>query len=359
MKVIAFEEHYKTPAIAQANSAHPIEQVYHTWQKLGRFPGDPSQGVPPGIYDLDDKRIAAMDAAGIDVQILSHTAPGPEELEPPLAQKLARQANDAAHATVTRYPNRFRAFATLPMRDPKAATEELERTVRKLGFVGALINGHVNGRYLDDKFFWPVFECAEHLNVPIYLHPNRPPQPVVSTYYDGFNPIVSGFLALAGVGWHVETGLHALRLILGGLFDAFPRLQIIVGHNFEILSWTSWRATYAFPPKDTGLKGHIIDYLRENFYGGILAGEFADQVPGAIDKSWSSSYQAYLGMANTIGIDRVLFTTDTPYGSMKAARQCFDQMPIDSNDKKKIAYLNAERLLGLSFEADRILARKA
>jgi predicted TIM-barrel fold metal-dependent hydrolase len=90
MKVIAFEEHYKTRAIAQANSAHPIEQVYNTWQKLGRFPGDPSQGVPPGIYDLDDKRIAAMDAAGIDVQILSHTAPGPEELEPPLAQELAR-----------------------------------------------------------------------------------------------------------------------------------------------------------------------------------------------------------------------------------------------------------------------------
>ncbi len=359
MKVIAFEEHYKTPAIAQANKANPIEQIYDRWNKLGRFPGDPSQGIPHGIYDLDEKRIAAMDSAGIDVQILSHTCPGPEELEPRLALELARQANDAAHATVTRYPDRFRAFATLPMRDPKAATEELERTVRKLGFVGALINGHVNGRYLDDKFFWPVFECAEHLNVPIYLHPNRPPQPVVSVYYDGFNPIVSGFLALAGVGWHVDTGLHALRLILGGVFDAFPRLQIIVGHNFEILSWTGWRATYAFPPKDTGLKRHVIDYLRENFYGGILAGEFSDQVPGAIDKSWSASYQAYLGMANTIGSDRVLFTTDTPYGSMKAARQCFDQMPIDENDKKKIAYLNAERLLGLSFEAERVLSRTA
>jgi uncharacterized protein len=359
MKVIAFEEHYKTHAIAQANKANPIEQTYDTWKQLGRFPGDPALGVPPGIYALDDKRIAAMDAAGIDVQILSHTAPGPEELEPSLGIELARQSNDAAHAAVTRYPGRFRGFATLPMRDPKAAVEELERTIHKLGFVGALINGHVNGRYLDDKFFWPIFECAENLNVPIYLHPNRPPQPVVSACYEGFNPIVSGFLALAGLGWHIDTGIHAMRLILGGVFDAFPRLQMIVGHNFEILSWAGWRSTYAFPPKDTGLKRHIIDYLRENFYGGILAGEFSDQVPGAIDKSWSASYQAYLGMANTIGSDRVLFTTDTPYGSMKAARQCFDQMPIDENDKKKIGYLNAERLLGLSFEADKILARTA
>jgi predicted TIM-barrel fold metal-dependent hydrolase len=154
-------------------------------------------------------------------------------------------------------------------------------------------------------------------------------------------------LALAGVGWHVDTGIHALRLILGGVFDAFPRLQIIVGHNFEILSWTAWRATYSFPPKDAGLKHNIIDYLRENFYGGMLAGEYADQVPGAIEKSWNSSYQVYLGMVNTVGIDRVLFTTDYPYGSMKAARQFFDQMPINANDKEKIARLNAERLLRL------------
>lgn len=215
MKVIAFEEHYKTPAIAQANKAHSIEQSYDTWKHLGLFPGDPSLGVPPGIYALDDTRIAAMDASGIDVQILSHTVPGPEELEPSLGLELARQSNDAAHGTVIRYPDRFRGFATLPMRDPKAAVDELERTVRKLGFVGALINGHVNGRYLDDKCFWPVFECAESLNVPIYLHPNRPPQQVINACYDGFNPIVSGFLALAGLGWHIDTGLHAMRLILG------------------------------------------------------------------------------------------------------------------------------------------------
>jgi uncharacterized protein len=261
--------------------------------------------------------------------------------------ELARQANDTVNAAATLFPDRFRAFATLPMRDPKAAAGELERTVRKLGFVGALINGHISGRYLDDKFFWPVFECAEALNVPIYLHPNRPPQPVVSAYYEGFSPVVSGFFSLAGVGWHVDTGIHCLRLILGGVFDTFPRLQMIVGHNFEILSWTAWRATHSLPRKDTGLKHTIVEYLRNNFYGGILAGEYADQEPGQVDPGYSLAFNAYSAMVNVIGIDRVLFTTDWPYGSMVAAKRFLDLMPISPGDREKIGHLNAERLLGL------------
>lgn len=143
------------------------------------------------------------------------------------------------------------------------------------------------------------------------------------------------------------------------MFDAFPRLQVIVGHNFEILSWAAWRSNYSFPTKESGLKRTIIEYLREHLYGGILAGEYQDQVPGAMDKSWNAAYQAYLGLANTVGIDRVLFTADAPYGNMRAARQCFDQMPINVHDKEKIAHLNAERLLGISFEAERPLVRTA
>jgi uncharacterized protein len=139
-----------------------------------------------------------------------------------------------------------------------------------------------------------------------------------------------------------------IRLILGGVSDRFPALQIIVGHNFEILSWLAWRADYSFPlNKHGGLKRTIKECFRDNFYGGIVAGEYVDREPGAVDTSWSLSYQAYLGMANTIGIDRVLFTTDYPYGSMKAARQFVDQMPVKASDKKRIARLNAERLLGL------------
>jgi predicted TIM-barrel fold metal-dependent hydrolase len=350
MKIIAFEEHYKLLSIHEANKKinDPVLLAYDAMKKGGRLSEDPKTGFPAGIYDLGEGRIALMDEAGIDVQILSHTCPGPENLEPAIAKELSKQSNEAIAAAIAKYPDRFLGFAALPMRDPAAAARELERTVRDLGFVGALINGHVNGRYLDDKFFWPVFECAEALGVPIYLHPQMPPKPVVDAYYSGFAPPVSALLSIAGLGWHIDTGIHSIRLILGGVFDKFPALQIIVGHHFEALSWMAWRTDYGFPPgKNGGLKRTVKEYLRENFYGGILCGEFADQEPGGLDKSWNLSNEAYQGMANTVGIDRVLFTTDHPYGNIKAARPMFERMPINANDKEKIAHLNAERLLGL------------
>jgi len=284
---------------------------------------------------------------------VSYATPSAERLEPSLARGLTKEANNTLAAAISKYPDRLLGFATLPMLDPAAAAFELQRTVHDLGFVGAMINGHVNGRYLDDKFFWPVFECAESLGMPIFLHIQVPPKPVIDAYYGGFAPEVSAFLSIAGTGWHIDNGVHCLRLILGGVFDRFPKLQIIVGHNLEILSWTAWRADYSFPLKrNGGLKRTIKEYLRENFYGGILAGEYVNQEPGAVDKSWSLAYQAYLSMANTVGIDRVVFTTDYPYGNMKAARKFFDQMPVNPNDKEKIAHLNAERLLGLGHGAN-------
>jgi uncharacterized protein len=334
MKIIGFEEHYMLPAIAEANSISSRELF------------DPWRGLITEAADLGEGRIAAMDAAGIDVQILSNQ-PGAETVEPSLAVELTRQANDAVAAAVAHHPDRFLGFATLPMRDPAAAARELERAVRDLGFVGALINGHINGRYLDDKFFWPVFECAETLGVPIYLHPTVPPQPVIDACYSGFDPAVSGMLSASGLGWHIDTGIHCIRLILGGVFDQFPRLQVIVGHHFEALSWMAWRTDYAFPVHESGLKRTIKEYLRENFYGGILAGEYAHQPPGAMDSGWSLSFNAFQAMVNVIGIDRIVFTTDHPFGNIKAARPFFDQMPINAADKEKIAHLNAERLLGL------------
>jgi uncharacterized protein len=352
MKIIGFEEHYGLPAIYDAaiKANDPYGLVLEALKRAGHFPvpADTKIGFPAGIYDLGDGRIAAMDDAGIDVQILSYATPSAERLDPSQSRGLTRDANDTLAAAVAKHPDRFLGFATLPMLDPAAAARELERAVRDLGFVGAMINGNINGRFLDDKFFWPVFESAEALDVPIYLHVNIPPKPVVDAYYGGFAPEVSAFLSIAGAGWHIENGIHCLRLILGGVFDRFPALQIIVGHNLEILCWMAWRADYCFPlGKNGGLKRTIKEYVRNNFYGGLLAGEFVGQEPGAMDKSWSLSFQAYLSMANTIGIDRVLFTTDYPYGTLKAARQYFDQMPINVNDKEKIAHLNAERLLGL------------
>ncbi len=336
MKIIAFEEHYTLAAIVDANPNSPR-----------KLPDQTKGWPPPGIEDLGEGRIAAMDAAGIDVQILSNV-PGVEAVALPQAVDLARQANDAAAAAAARYPGRFLGFATLPMRDPTASVAELERTVGEHGFVGALINGHVDGRYLDDEFFWPVFEAAEALGVPIYLHPTLPPQPVIDAYYQGFAPAVSSRLAVAGLGWHIDTGIHCIRLILGGVFDRFPTLQVIVGHHFEALSWMAWRTDYAFPTAETGLQRTVKEYLRENFYGGILAGEFAGQEPGANDASWSLSFNAYQAMVNVVGIDRIVFTADYPFANMEAGRKFLVQMPIPPVDKEKIAHGNAERLLKLS-----------
>jgi len=344
MKIIAFEEHYTLPAIADAHPNSP--------RKLFDVSRGGRGWPPPGIEDLGEGRIAAMDAAGIDVQILSNV-PGVEAVEIPQAVELARQANDAVVAAAAQYPDRFLGFATLPMRDPDAAVAELERTVRDHGFVGALINGHVDGRYLDDTFFWPVFESAEALDVPIYLHPTVPPRPVIDAYYQGLAPAVSAKLAVAGLGWHIDTGIHCVRLILGGVFDRFPKLQVIVGHHFEALSWMAWRTDYSFPPEESGLKRTIKEYLRENFYGGILAGEFAGMQPGATDPSWSLSFNAFQAMANVIGIDRIVFTADYPFANMEAGRKFLEQMPIPPADKEKIAHSNAECLLRLPNEVSR------
>jgi predicted TIM-barrel fold metal-dependent hydrolase len=347
VRVIGFEEHYKLPAISEEHRNQGSTSATDLLRAAGYGGAGPQGEWPPGIYDLGAGRIAAMDAAGIDVQILSHSVPGPETLKPSAAAELARQANDAVAAAVGEHPDRFRGFATLPMRAPEAAAAELDRTVRERGFVGALINGHVDGRYLDDPFFWPVFECAENLGVPIYLHPTLPPQPMIDACYGGFDPKISARLSTAGVGWHIDTGIHCLRLILGGVFDRFPTLQVIVGHHFEALSWMGWRADYSFPVEATGLERTVKEYLRENFYGGILAGDFYSQDPGATDPTWSLSFNAYQAMVNAIGIDRIVFTADYPYGNMKACRRFLDQMPISPADKEKIAHRNAERLLGL------------
>ncbi|HTX97376.1 MAG TPA: amidohydrolase family protein [Mycobacterium sp.] len=198
MKVIGFEEHYKLPAISARHDTERSDSAKELFARAS-YGAPGAQGEwPPGVTDLGGGRIAAMDAAGIDMQILSHSVPGPETLEPSAAVELARAANDAVTAAAAKHPDRFRGFATLPMRDPTAAAVELERLVREHSFVGALINGHGNGRYLDDTFFWPVFEAAETLDVAIYLHPTVPPQPVIDTYYSGFDPKTSARLAAAG-----------------------------------------------------------------------------------------------------------------------------------------------------------------
>jgi uncharacterized protein len=284
------------------------------------------------LCDIGDRRLAEMDAAGIDMQVLSLTSPGTEQLEAIDAIALARDANDYLAETVKRHPARFGGFASLPTGAPDKAAEELERRVRGQKFAGAMINGHHRGRYLDDKFFWPILECAEKLGVPICLHPTRPPKPVIEASYSGFSPIVTHMLAGAGWGWHIETAVHVIRLILGGVFDRYPNLQIVIGHMGEGLPFMFQRLD-VMPMAMTKLRRPVSAYLRDNvhytFSGFNFPATFLDLL-------------LELG-----GVDRIMFSADHPYQSMAQARAFLGQLPVSASDKERIAHGNAERLLRL------------
>jgi predicted TIM-barrel fold metal-dependent hydrolase len=314
MRTITLEEHFATPDFLRVTGA----------------PATPSTAK---LQNLGERRIADMDAAGIDVQILSLTAPGVEQLDATEAVKLAHDSNDILADAVQRHPTRFAGFAALPTMSPETAAEELDRTVRKLGFKGACINGHTRGRYLDDKFFWPILERAETLQVPLYLHPTPPPRPVIEAYYTGnFSAQVTNVLSTAGWGWHIETATHTLRLILSGAFDRYPRLQLIIGHLGEALPFMLPRIDDKLTMAVTKLRRPIGAYLRENVYYTISGFNFT---PPFVD------------LFSEVGADRIIFSADYPYGSMSEARQFLEQLPVSPADKERIAHGNAELLLRL------------
>lgn len=322
MRFIGIEEHYRTAAIAEATASDPYMQAL----------GARGSEILGRLDELGSQRLADMDRAGIDVQVLSHTLPATEKLDPATAIPLARDANDFLAAAIARHPERFVGFATLPVTSAEASADELERAVTKLGFRGALINGLPRGRFMDDPSFWPVFERAERLEVPLYLHPAVPPDSVREAYYSGFSPDVSFALATAGWGWHMEVGLHVLRLILGGVFDEYPKLQIIVGHMGEGVPSMIWRTNAKVTQRTTKLERPVLDYFVEHFY---------------VSTSGFFSSTALLNLMLVLGADRILFAADYPYNKSEDARAFLEAAPIAPMDREKIAHGNAERLLRL------------
>lgn len=323
MRTITLEEHFAFPGFLDG----PGRNLKARAQRFG----DRAAKLLEQLCDLGEKRIAEMDVAGIDVQVLSLTSPGTEQLEAADSISMASEANNLLAEAVKRNPTRFGGFATLPTASPDKAAEELERMVREHDFKGAVINGHNRGRYLDDTFFWPLLERAESLNVPIYLHPTQPPKSVVEALYSGFSPIVNEMLAGPGWGWHIETAVHVIRLILGGVFDQYPNLQIVIGHLGEGLPFMLQRFD-VMPTGLTKLKRPISAYLRENVHYTFSGFNFT---------------ATFLNLLLEVGVDRIMFSADYPYASMSQARAFLDQLPVSASDKEKIAYRNAERLLGL------------
>jgi predicted TIM-barrel fold metal-dependent hydrolase len=320
MTVIALEEHY---AWDPASIGNPVA----TWLRTN----DPVAHAR--LYDRGPLRLEQMDAAGVDFQILSLFDPGvQDETDVARAIDLARRANDDLAETVRANGDRFGGFATLATQDPEEAAVELERAVTELGLVGGLINGHCQGRYLDDPAYQRLFACAESLNAPIYLHPTTPHPAVMEAW---FAPYVSDGMHLASWGFAAETGTHVLRLIYSGLFDRFPGLQVIIGHLGEMLPFAAYRI--------------------DRYYGlgGDVSGRTLQQLPSAYLRSnfhvTTSGNFCPASLACTLevlGADRVMFSVDYPMDDNQTGVEFLQSYPMDDDTRRKISSGNALRLFG-------------
>jgi predicted TIM-barrel fold metal-dependent hydrolase len=325
MKIVALEEHFVTAEVTDA-----WQTVDLPWRDLalrGALAGD----IPARLLEFGPRRLAAMDDAGVDVAVLSLTSPGVQNLDPELAVRLARDANDRLAEAVRAQPDRFQGFATLPTPSPEIAAKELDRAVRELGFNGAMLHGRTRDRNLSDHEFWPIFEAADALRAPLYLHPQSPQQGVLDAYYNGFGDEIDALFGRPGIGWHYETGIQILRMILAGVFDRFPNLQIITGHWGEVVLFYLERIDLLH--RAVKLPRKISEYFQQNV-SVTASGVFS---------------QRYLRWSlEVLGPDRIMFATDYPYGRMAsgAAREFLEAAEIGEADREKIASGNWERLCG-------------
>jgi predicted TIM-barrel fold metal-dependent hydrolase len=321
MKIIALEEHFIMPKEEQ--NLPPGAHRGNDREKLLGF------DVVAELLNLGDTRLAAMDAAGIDLQVLSHNQPGCQALDAGAAISAAREINDMIFDAVNAHTDRFLGLAALPTADPAAAVKELDRAVTKLGLKGAMINGHTQGSFLDDKKFWSIFECAQALGVPIYLHPSRPHPSVMKAYFEGYEE-----LALGAWGFGIDTGSHFLRLVFAGVFDAFPKLTFILGHLGEGLPFMLHRINdqTQLAAARRGLKRTPAQYLTDNL---------------VVTCSGNFSTPAFLCTVMALGVDNVMFSVDWPYESNSRAVDFLKRQVLGAHDMEKVAHLNAERVLRL------------
>lgn len=322
---IALEEHYWDKELSQTFSG----------------PGSTARGararseVQERLFDCGALRIQEMDAAGIDMQILSHGAPSTQRLDAVSAVSMARRVNDRLKEMVGTHPKRFGAFAALPTADPGEAANELERCVVELGFQGAMIHGPSNGVFIDDKRFWPIFERAEALDVPLYLHPADPMKAVVDAYYADY---VADFPSILQSGWGftVETATQAVRLVLSGALDRFPRLKLILGHMGESLPFSLWRISQSMArPRNRPMASSFRDYFCQHFW---------------ITTSGNFSNPALMCSIMEMGVDRILFAVDYPMVENEPAVAWVPTIPLDREDVSKIMNGNARQLLKLDSE---------
>jgi len=296
-------------------------------------PSDRAKFIIDRLQNLGAERIADMDAAGIDMQVLSLTSPGVQVFDAATANALARDSNDELAAAIARHPTRFVGLAAAAPQDPPAAAREIERGVRQLGLRGVIINSHTMGERLDDPKFWAIFEAAEALDVPVYLHPNAPPRDMIAPYLEaGLDGAVFGFQA--------ETGLHLLRIIVAGVFDRFPKLKMIVGHCGEALPYWMYRIDYMHRAQIAAKRYPMLkelerapsEYLRENVY---------------VTNSGVAWEPAIMFCHEVMGPDHTLYAMDYPYQYLASEVTVSDNLPMSAEDKKKYFQTNAEKLFAI------------
>ena len=296
-------------------------------------PSARAQHIMNCLSDLGPQRLQHMDDCGIDRQIMALTSPGVQIFDADTAVSFARVANDELAEAVRRHPTRYSGMIAVAPQRPAEAAKEIERGLQ-LGLTGVIINSHTQGEYLSDPKFWDIFAAAEAANTPIYLHPNTAPRNMIQPFLEcGLDGAIFGF--------GVETGLHALRIITAGVFDRFPKLQMIIGHMGEALPFWAYRLDYMHEatvrsnryPTVKALKKKPSDYLRENFY---------------ITNSGVAWEPAIKFSQQVLGVDRVMYAMDYPYQHVKAEVDTLDAMDMDAAAKKRFFQTNAEAAFHLT-----------
>ena len=326
MRIVTLEEHISFPEMA--------DQIPK--EALGGFgQSTVMQRIAPKLADITGERLKSMDANGISMQILSVDSSGANLLSPEKGPAFAMQYNDLIAERIAGFGNRFTAFAHLPMTAPIAAADELERAVKEHHFRGAMIRGLTKDKFLDQPEFAPIFERAEKLDVPVYLHPGLPPKGIADIYYSGLPNYtgMAGTLACYGWGWHSETALHVLRLLFSGIFDRYPKLKLIIGHMGEMLPMMMARSEKAFKPGNGGANQRTLtDTFRDQVH--ITTSGFFTQPPLKI-------------ALDTFGIDNIMFSVDYPFSTNEMGIEFLNAIELSDEQVAQIAHGNADKLLNL------------
>ena len=314
MQVIAIEEHYWDHAVTDH------------WDKAAAGRRGP---VLDRLYDYSNMRIKEMDEAGVDIQVLSHGAPSTQRLDADVAPGIAAEANDNLKEIIAMHPDRFGGFAALPTADPKAAADELERAVDKLGLCGAMIHGLSNGEFVDLPKYWPIYERAQALDVPIYLHPGKPHPAVQEVYYKDYAEKYPNLVSSAW-GYTVETATQGIRMVLSGVFDKYPDLKMILGHLGESIPFSLWRIDQSLSRAENVGGLAFRDTFSEHFWI-TTSGNFSDP--------------AMLCCIQEMGVERVIFSIDYPFVDNPPGTEWMERLSLSRDDKKKILNENVRKIL--------------